>query len=343
MAAALFWALPVRARRVYVLAASLIFYASWGWLLVVLPIVISTVTYWCASWMVGKPEKKKLGMWAGIGFVLAVLAYFKYRVFLFGWVTTGMDGSLAVALPLGISFYTFEAVSYLLDVRQGRVKEVRYLDLLLFVLFWPHLMAGPIVRVRELVPQLSFQKVFTGTMLTAGVNRIVLGLVQKNVFANSLGGWVEDGFMARIARANSTIDVWTLAVAFGLQIYFDFAAYSNIAIGSAHLIGVTLPENFNCPYWAGNPAEFWARWHMTLSRWVRDYLFFPVNAKYGGRKWVLYVSLVLIMSAVGLWHGAGWGFVIWGAMHGVYLAVFRVYQGWRSALRRTPVGSGGHF
>ncbi len=332
----LFWALPVRMRRVYVLVASLLFYASWGVSLVVLPIVISTVTYGCARWMLQRPERKRAGLVAGIGFVLAVLVYFKYRVFLlsglanlFGWSGSAIGGPLAVVLPLGISFYTFEAVSYLLDVRQGRVKEVKYVDLLLFVLFWPHLMAGPIVRVRELVPQLGFQKVFAGPMLTAGVNRIALGLVQKNVFANSLGGWVEDGFVPRLARANSTIDVWALAVAFGLQIYFDFAAYSNIAIGSAHLIGVTLPENFNYPYWAGNPSEFWARWHMTLSRWVRDYLFFPVNAKYSGRKGVLYLSLVLIMSAVGLWHGAGWGFVIWGAMHGVYLAVFRAYQSWR--------------
>ena len=220
-------------------------------------------------------------------------------------------------------------MSYLLDVRQGRVKEVRYLDLLLFVLFWPHLMAGPIVRVRELVPQLSFDKAFDGEFFTQGMSRIMVGLVQKNVFANSLGGWVDEGFVAKIARANSTLDAWALAVAFGLQIYFDFAAYSNIAIGSATLIGVKLPENFNCPYWAANPAEFWARWHMTLSRWVMDYLFFPVNAKYAGRKGVLYASLILIMSAVGLWHGAGWGFVIWGAMHGTYLVLFRAYQGWR--------------
>ena len=265
LAVAMFWSLPARVRRVYVLIASLVFYASWGIALVILPIVISTVTYWCAAWMVREPGKKNLGLSLGITFALALLGYFKYRLFLatlltslFGWRWSGLEGSMAILLPLGISFYTFEAVSYLLDVRQGRVKEVRYLDLLLFVLFWPHLMAGPIVRVRELVPQLSFDKAFDGEFFTQGMSRIMVGLVQKNVFANSLGGWVDEGFVAKIARANSTLDAWALAVAFGLQIYFDFAAYSNIAIGSATLIGVKLPENFNCPYWAANPAEFWA-------------------------------------------------------------------------------------
>jgi D-alanyl-lipoteichoic acid acyltransferase DltB (MBOAT superfamily) len=336
LAAALFWWLPVRMRRGFVLGASLLFYASWSLLLVLLPLAVSTVTYGCALWMTRHPERKRVGLGLGIGTVLTVLAYFKYRFFLaqvasqlLGLPQGGSSRMLGIALPLGISFYTFEAISYLLDVRQGRVKEIRFMDLLLFVLFWPHLMAGPIVRVRELVPQLTFQRVFEAHFVFAGMNRILLGLVQKNLLANSLAGWVNEGFLAGMAKANSTVDAWTLAVAFGLQIYFDFAAYSNIAIGSAQLIGVTLPENFNYPYWAGTPPEFWARWHMTLSRWMRDYLFFPVNAKYGGRATVLYPSMIAIMSLVGLWHGAGWGFILWGTMHGLYLVAYRAYQSWR--------------
>jgi D-alanyl-lipoteichoic acid acyltransferase DltB (MBOAT superfamily) len=336
LAVLLFWGLPTTMRRGFVLVVSLVFYASWGVPLVVLPVAMSAATYGCALIMTRHPRSKTAGLWLGIGTLLSVLAYFKYRAFaaevafgLLGLVPGTLSGTRGIALALGLSFYTFEAISYLLDVRQGRVKEIRFGDLLLFVLFWPHLLAGPIVRVRELVPQLNFKRAFEARFVSTGISRILVGLVQKNLVANSLAGWVDDGFLEKIARLNSTIDVWTLAVAFGLQIYFDFAAYSNIAIGSAQLIGVTLPENFNCPYWAGSPAEFWARWHMTLSRWVRDYVFFPVNARYGARMPLLCASMIVVMSLVGLWHGAGWGFILWGAMHGVYLVLYRAYQSQR--------------
>jgi len=160
-----------------------------------------------------------------------------------------------------------------------------------------------------------------------GVDRLLLGLVQKNVIANSLAPWVDEGFVHSVARLNTTADNWFLAVAFGLQIYFDFAAYSNMAIGAAKLIGISLPENFNAPYHAASPVDFWSRWHMTLSRWIRDYVFFPLNAGFQNRKGRLYVSLVLVMGVVGLWHGAGWGFVLWGAMHGAFLVTYRVFAG----------------
>lgn len=339
----LFWQLPARARRWLVLVASLAFYATWSIRLVALPIGISAITYVCALRVARDPRARKWALGLGIGAVLCILGFFKYSDFALelvrgviphslGWPL----GPLHLALPLGISFYSFEAISYLLDVRQGRVKEIRFLDLTLFVLFWPHLMAGPIVRVRELIPQLEFRKRFETALLWQGADRIFLGLVQKNLFANSVAGWIDDGFLPKVAAANSTIDVWALGVAFGLQVYFDFAAYSNIAIGTAKLLGVTLPENFNHPYWAATPPDFWARWHMTLSRWVRDYLFFPINAKHQGSPLVLYASLVGVMGLVGLWHGAGWGFVVWGLLHGVYLVAFRAFEAWRAG--RWPDG-----
>jgi alginate O-acetyltransferase complex protein AlgI len=163
-------------------------------------------------------------------------------------------------------------------------------------------------------------------MLVKGLDRLILGLVQKNLIANSLGAWVDEGFLPRVAAGNSTIDNWFLAIAFGLQIYYDFASYSNMAIGAAQLIGVTLPENFRFPYHARNPADFWSRWHMTLSRWIRDYLFFPVNARFKGAPGPLYVSLLGIMALVGLWLGAGWNFVLWGVLHGIYLALYRIWE-----------------
>jgi alginate O-acetyltransferase complex protein AlgI len=157
--------------------------------------------------------------------------------------------------------------------------------------------------------------------------------VQKNLLANTLGGLIDEGFIPTAALTNSTVDNWFLAIGFGLQIYFDFASYSNMAIGAAQLMGIKLPENFRHPYHAGTPPEFWTRWHMTLSRWIRDYLFFPINAKYAGARLPLYASLIGIMGLVGLWHGAGWGFIVWGLLHGVYLVLFRI---WDSLVTNRP-------
>ena len=266
-------------------------------------------------------EERRGWLRAGTAFVLFTLGFFKYQHFFMDnlnalLVSLGRSPAgtgLALALPLGISFYSFEAISYLIDVRQGRVKNLSFTDLYLFLMFWPHLMAGPIVRFRELAPQLKFSRQFDLAMFLRGMDRLIWGLVQKNLFANNLGSFVDEGFLPRTAHANTMIDNWFLALAFGLQIYFDFAAYSNMAIGSAQLVGITLPENFRFPYHAKNPSDFWSRWHMTLSRWIRDYLFFPINAKFRGAPGPLYLSLIGIMGLVGLWHGAGWGFIRVGA------------------------------
>ncbi len=335
-AISIFWALPVAARRWYVLALSLAFYASWGLQFAWLPLVICGGVFWCARRLAAEPENGRRWLLTGIGFVLTVLCYFKYR----GFFIDNVAGLLArfgqapaataasVALPLGISFYSFEAISFLIDSRQGRVKNPRFWDLALFVLYWPHLVAGPIVRVRELVPQFTFSKKFDLAMFTLGVDRLLWGLVQKTVLSNSLGGWVDEGFLARAAQSNTTIDNWAMATAFGLQIYFDFASYSNMAIGTARLMGITLPENFRYPYHAASPPDFWARWHMTLSRWIRDYLFFPVNARYQAAPGALYASLLVIMGLAGLWHGAGWGFIAWGLLQGLWLVLYRMWESW---------------
>jgi alginate O-acetyltransferase complex protein AlgI len=330
----LYWLLPAGTRRWYLLVLSLGFYASWNWWYVVLPVGLCAAVFPCARRMKQQPGQAGRWLKIGIAVVLVVLCFFKYRdFFLANWNgvlqllgQTPIELGWRLALPLGISFYSFEAISYLIDTRQGRVKEVRFSDLLLFVTFWPHLIAGPIVRVRELVPQFFDQRRFQYVYVTEGLGRLCWGLVQKNVFANTLSSWVDEGFLTKAAGANSTIDNWTLAFAFGLQIYFDFAAYSNMAIGSARLVGITLPENFRFPYQAANPSDFWSRWHMTLSRWIRDYLFFRINARYKGAALPLYASLVGIMALVGLWHGAGWGFVLWGIFHGVYLVLYRMWE-----------------
>ena len=188
------------------------------------------------------------------------------------------------------------------------------------------MIAGPIVRVRELIPQLGKLSQFDSSLFLRGVDRFLWGLAQKNALANNLAGWVDEGFLPQAIRTNTTLDNWVLAFAFGLQIYFDFSSYSNMAIGASRMLGINLPENFRFPYHATDPSDFWARWHMTLSRWIRDYLFFPINAKYQGRPLPLYISLIATMGLVGLWHGAGWGYILWGVLHGVYLVAFRIWE-----------------
>jgi len=317
-----------------VLVLTIAFYASWTWTYAALPFLICAGVFVCARIMAASPRHACSVTWAGTIFILSILVFFKYRQFLVDNISPMLQAfgqsparaTFAVGLPLGISFYSFEAISYLMDTRQGRAKKVSFQDLCLFVTFWPHLLAGPIVRVREMVPQLGFKKPFDVNMFIRGLDRLIWGLVQKNVIANNLAPWVDMGFLAQAAGANTTVDNWFFAFAFGLQIYFDFAAYSNMAIGAACLIGITLPENFKFPYHAANPAEFWSRWHMTLSRWIRDYLFFPISVRFQSNPVVLSFSLVGTMALVGLWHGAGWGFVLWGVLHGAYLVLFRIWD-----------------
>jgi alginate O-acetyltransferase complex protein AlgI len=331
---AAYWLLPARLRRSFVFAVSVLFYASWGLVFAGLPLLVAGIVYVIGRQITTDSVRAKKWMWLGIGLVLALLVSLKYRGFLlanlnFLVVPSSAHSNLlltAIAFPIGISFYTFEAISYLIDLRQGRVKMPNFLDLCLFFFFWPNVLSGPIVRARELMPQLGFCQKFEPGFVFEGLDRIIWGLVQKNAVANVLGIWVDRGFAPNTTRNPTTMDGWFLAIAFALQIYFDFAGYTNMAIGTARLLGVTLPENFRQPYHAGTPPEFWTRWHMTLSRWIRDYLFFPVNARWLGAPLVLYSSLIGVMALVGLWHGPGWGFILWGLLHGIYLAIYRVYE-----------------
>jgi alginate O-acetyltransferase complex protein AlgI len=335
-AVVVFWSLPVRVRRWYVLALSIGFYATWSPQYVLVPLALCGIVFAAARRCVSSPSAGAW-FWGGIACSLASLVTFRYQAVFVSSLLALENGLRAspgktifqLAVPLGISFYTFEAISYLIDVRQKRITAARFSDLYLFIMFWPHLIAGPIVRFRELASQLSFEKKFELTMLVSGLDRLLWGLVQKNLLADTLARFVDQGFLAQTTGANTWLDNWFLAVAFGLQIYFDFAAYSNMAIGAASLMGVTLPENFRFPYHAKTPAEFWQRWHITLSRWVRDYLFFPVNVRFQGAPFPLYLSLLAIMAVVGLWHGAGLGFLIWGLLQGCFLVAYRWWEAMR--------------
>jgi len=327
---ALFWALPVRARRPYMLGLSLVLYACWQVDYVVIPLLIAGAVYLGVRRVLADPGRKALWTWCGIAFVLAVLIWFKYRAFIFANLDALIPAlhlpTSAGFQPVGVSFAAFTAIGLLIDARQRRVTSLSFADSVLFLTFFPNAASGPIVRARELMNQLKFAQAWEARFLVQGLDRLVWGLVQKNMLANSLQGLIKDGFFPQSAATNSSLDNWFLALGYGLQIYFDFAGYTNQALGVAQLFGVRLPENFRYPYHAENPSDFWQRWHMSLSRWIRDYLFFPINARFKGAMASLYLSLLGIMGLVGLWHGAGWGFIVWGLMHGTYLLLYRAWE-----------------
>lgn len=279
----------------------------------------------------------------GLAFNLGLLVYFKYANFFLRTANeafgTGFP-ALGVVLPLGISFFTFTQIAFLVDASRGLAREYNPVHYALFVSYFPHLVAGPILHHREMMPQFAQP---AGVSLrwedfAAGLSILCMGLFKKVVLADGLAPYAEAAFSAAEAgRALAPLDAWVGALAYTFQLYFDFSGYSDMAIGISLLFGVRLPINFDSPYKARNIADFWRRWHVTLSRFLRDYLYVPLGGNRRGPCRV-YFNLLVTMLLGGLWHGAGWTFVAWGALHGAYLALHRAYRGSGLAAR---VGSGG--
>jgi alginate O-acetyltransferase complex protein AlgI len=281
------------------------------------------------------PGSRRMLLVAGIGANLALLGYFKYANFVVdNW--NGVFGTAhalgPIALPLGISFFTFQQISYLVDAYRGATEQHNFVHYCLFVTFFPHLIAGPLVHHGEMLPQFTRESAFRPNRrnLEVGLTLFVIGLFKKVVIADRLAVYAAPVFGAADAGASlSFLEAWCGAIAFTLQLYFDFSAYSDMAIGLARLFGIRLPLNFHSPYKAQNVIEFWRRWHMTLSRFLRDYLYFSLG---GNRKGPLrrYANLLVTMLLGGLWHGAGWTFIAWGGLHGLYLAVNHAWQALRT-------------
>jgi alginate O-acetyltransferase complex protein AlgI len=278
---------------------------------------------------------------AGITGNLALLGYFKYSVFIVENVgaLAGLDFSIrAVVLPLGISFFTFQQIAYLIDAAEGEASEYQFLDYCLFVTFFPQLIAGPIVHHKEMMPQFRQPEAmrFSHADFAMGLTFFTAGLWKKVVLADTMATYATPVFAVAAEQPLTAGEAWMGAITYALQLYFDFSGYSDMAIGLGLLFGIRLPFNFASPYKAVNIIDFWRRWHMTLSRFLRDYLYVPLggNRKGGARR---HVNLFLTMLLGGLWHGAGWTFVIWGALHGIFLIVnhgwraFRAALGWTSA------------
>jgi alginate O-acetyltransferase complex protein AlgI len=330
---ALYFAAPRRCRNLVLIAAGFFFYA-WGAGGFVFVVLLSTLADWLLGLGVQRARREDDARRAALLLVLSVgqnlglLAYFKYSGFLLNQVTDALSAlgsgdrfSTHVLLPIGISFFTFEKISYLVDVWRGDVRARRNpLDVLLFVFLFPRSIAGPIVRLREIEDQLAVRPVRLDD-LTEGATRFVHGLVKKVVIADTVAP-VADAAFANGAHPTTT-GAWLGALAYTLQIYFDFSGYSDMAIGLAQVFGFRLPENFNRPYSAISITDFWRRWHMTLSRWFRDYLYIPLGGN-RGRPWRVYFNLALVFVLVGFWHGAQWTFIVWGAYHGCLLIIERV-------------------
>jgi D-alanyl-lipoteichoic acid acyltransferase DltB (MBOAT superfamily) len=282
-----------------------------------------------------------------IVYYLGVLAVFKYWNFAVDSIVAALHmlprgahvspPHLRLVLPFGISFFTFETMSYTIDVWRGELRPAeRYLDYLLFVCFFPHLVAGPIVRPHQMLPQLLAEPRVDAAMQARGLLRIATGLAKKIVIGDFLAQALVNRVFATPERFTA-FEVLLAVYGYAVQIYADFSGYSDVAIGSAALFGYELPENFDAPYVSQNLQEFWRRWHISLSSWLRDYLYKPLGGSRGGAL-ATYRNLMITMVLGGLWHGASWNFVIWGALHGGALAVTRVWQRARGA--RTPSALG---
>lgn len=332
------WLLPPRPRRAWLLVASYVFYGSWHYPYLALLFGAGVLNHYGARF-IAAAEHRKRRVAVVVGANLGLLGLFKYA----DWVLESLGVVLGAAglpgprpldwvLPLGISFYLFQCMSYAIDVGRRREIPHGFWDVQLFVAFFPQLIAGPIMRAKELLPQLvgnQKKPVEVGNALYT----IAAGLFLKVVLADGLAPSVDAAF-ARSPSALSAFDVYVMSVGFGLQIYFDFAGYSSIAIGSARLFGVELVDNFNYPYIARSPVDFWARWHMSLSRWIRDYLFYPLAGARPGKSKLCYAALVS-MTLCGLWHGAGFTFIVWGAYHGALIAGYHLLS------RKKPASGSG--
>ena len=364
--AAAYWALPRRGQNVLLVAGSYVFY---GWVhpwFAVLVAVTTAVDYVAALGMDLRPSRRKAFLWLAVAANLGLLGFFKYFNFFAdnlaaalasaGWQVPRL--ALDVALPVGISFYTFQALSYVIDVYWRRTPARRSLvDISAFIAFFPSLLAGPIMRAATLLPQIERERRFSAPAARDATLLLAWGFFKKLVIADNVGVIADKVFAL---RSPEFFVLWAGVFAFCIQIYADFSAYADIARGVAKWLGIDLIRNFEHPYLAKSPTEFWRRWNISLSTWFRDYVFLPVAYRLSDRMpsdrrilvdtatWAYVGGMIVTMLAAGLWHGASWNFVIWGAYHGALLALARIAGAVRRRRRRprrwlTPLQIAGMF
>lgn len=310
---------------VWVAVASLIFYGIWDYHYLPL-LLLSIVSNFYAGGMVAGagPTWRKPILVIAVAANLGLLAYFKYANFFISSVNQVADATLInpinIILPIGISFFTFTQIAFLVDTYHGKVKEYRFSHYLLFITYFPHLIAGPVLHHKEMMPQFGDEGTYrlSWNNIALGMTIFVIGLAKKVLIADNIAPTANLVFQP--GAQPGLIEAWVGVTAYSLQLYFDFSGYSDMAIGLSLLFNVRLPVNFDSPYKARNIIDFWRRWHMTLSRFLRDYLYIPMGGSRNGSL-ARYRNVIITMVLGGLWHGAGWTFVIWGALHGAYIAL----------------------
>ena len=341
-----YWLMPHKFRISLIFISSCIFYGFWRPEFLLLMFISASIDYLAALKMINAQSiSRKRWLWLSLSINIGLLCYFKYLFFIVDNATLALNylgynfqaPVLNIILPLAISFYTFETISYIVDVYNKQIEpEKNFWKYSCFVIFFPKLIAGPVLRASEILPQFNQALYFKNPYFISGLHRIIIGLFLKVVIADNLAPIVDAGFSQSI-NTLSALDVWTLAFLFGFQIYFDFSAYSSIAIGSARLFGIHIPENFYFPYASSSPKEFWQRWHISLSSWIRDYLYLPLQGEKikahssGGisitvhhHKRSALLFLFITWAIMGLWHGANWTFLIWGLYHASIIALYRL-------------------
>lgn len=316
------------------LVSSYFFYSYWDWRFSVLLLTSTIVDFYIGKLIhkTNDQKKRKQYLWVSLLVNLGILGFFKYFNFFVDSFQTVFGTQfdylhLSIILPVGISFYTFQTLSYSIDIYNKKLEPTNnIIDFALFVSFFPQLVAGPIERAKSLLPQLAKKLSPTKVQVNEGINLVVMGLFRKVLIGDTAGKFVDHIF--NDLHSYNSVEILFAVLIFGIQIYADFSGYSKIARGVAKLLGVELMINFSQPYLSRNITEFWRRWHISLSTWLKDYLYIPLGGSRKGESRT-YVNLMITMLLGGLWHGASWNFVIWGALHGVFLAVHKLYLNFR--------------
>ena len=327
----IYFSLKGRSRLLWALAGSYLFYGWWDWRFLSLIAISTMVDFYLGAAMQKEEEetKRKRLLMMSMVLNLGFLGFFKYFGFFTESFVTMLQGfglnpsihMLKIILPVGISFYTFQSMSYTIDIYRRQLQaEPDFIKFATFVAFWPQLVAGPIVRASDFLPQFRKDHHFEWDRFTSGTAQILWGFFKKVAVADSLAPIVDQCWAEPMAF--TSINLWVAVIFYSFQIYCDFSGYSDIAIGFARLLGFDFPENFRTPYFSQNFSEFWRRWHISLSSWLRDYLYIPLGGNRGS-KFAMYRNNMLTMLLGGLWHGANWTFVFWGFLHGLYLIAQR--------------------